>query len=119
MWGGGGGGGGVVCQDCLTDLDGGVYKFSSVFGLKTTALIWLICVIFFFYLTVFDIIKTVVCEAYPQWGWGEIDLCEHFPGRKKKYRESEDIWGFVKQPTQTSFFSHMVPNLHNKQKTWN
>lgn len=31
--------GGVVCQDCLTDLDGGVYKFSSVFGLKTTALI--------------------------------------------------------------------------------
>lgn len=32
-------GGGVVCQDCLTDLDGGVYKFSSVFGLKTTALI--------------------------------------------------------------------------------
>lgn len=113
MW-----GGEVVCQDCLTDLDGGVYKFSSVFGLKTTALIWLCCVIFF-YLTVFDIIKTVVCEAYPQWGWGEIDLCEHFPGRKKKYRESGDIWGFVKQPTQTSFFSHMVPNLHNKQKTWN
>lgn len=35
----GGGGGGVVCQDCLTNLDGGVYKFSSVFGLKTTALI--------------------------------------------------------------------------------